>query len=107
MPRAVTRPWALRPPDFFLICTKPFSGRVFVMSSYDAMVIYRVEGVNGLKDLTGIKSNNPSLFPESSSHHSQLLESVGYRFDSNTFVRKAGRNGARKIANAGEGAISF
>ena len=45
------------------------------------MVIYRVDGVNGLKVLTGIKSINPSLFSEVSSHHSLLLESFGYRFD--------------------------
>ena len=81
IPRLVIRPWALRPPDFFLMTTRFFSGRVFVMSSYDAMVIYRVDGVKGLKLLTGIKSNNPSLFSEVSSHHSLPLESFGYRFD--------------------------
>jgi len=36
--------------------TRLFSGFDFVISSNDAMVIYRVEGVNGLNVLTGIRS---------------------------------------------------
>ena len=38
--------------------TRLFSGFVFVISSYDAMVIYRVEGVSGLNVFTGIKSKS-------------------------------------------------
>ena len=56
MPRAVQRPYMLRPPVFFRISVRLFSGLVFffVISSNDAMVMYRVEGVNGLKVFTGI-----------------------------------------------------
>src|SRR5437867_713293 len=40
--------------------TNRFSGLVFVTSSYDAMAMYRVDGVSGLNVLTGIKSK---VFP--------------------------------------------
>jgi hypothetical protein len=39
--------------------TKLFSGFVFVMSLKSAIVMYRVDGVSGLNDLTGIKSMIP------------------------------------------------
>src|SRR6266498_571203 len=36
--------------------TSRFSGLDFVISSYEAMAMYRVDGVSGLNVLTGIKS---------------------------------------------------
>src|ERR1039458_8957476 len=56
MPRAVTRPYWLRPPVFLRISTSDFSGFVLVMSLKSAMVIYRVDGVSGLNVLTGINA---------------------------------------------------
>src|SRR5688572_14206920 len=74
MPRAVTRPYMLRPPVFFRICVKLFSGRVFffVISSNDEIVIYRVDGVRGLNDLTGIKLCKYDFIALAQGHHGLL-----------------------------------
>src|ERR1035437_6248715 len=56
MPRAVARPYMLRPPVFLRISTRLFSGFVFVISLKSANEMYRVDGVSGLNVFTGIKS---------------------------------------------------
>src|SRR5678815_1844174 len=64
--------------------TSFFSGVVFVISSNDAIVMYRVDGVSGLKVLTGIKFR---CVPGSAARRGRplilLLVGVSYRSDQN------------------------
>src|SRR5258706_12245704 len=53
----VIRPWLLRPPVFFKVVTKDFSGLDSVMSSNPGESLWRVPGVTGLSffnAMTGI-----------------------------------------------------
>src|SRR5437762_1493435 len=60
MPRAVARPYMLRPPLRFRVSTRRRSGLVLVMSLKSAYAIYRVDGVSGLNVFTGINHNHVS-----------------------------------------------
>src|SRR6267154_6878104 len=53
------------------VTTKDFSGVVFVMSLKSAIVMYRVDGVSGLKCLTGINTKSfLSATSKLAGHHS-------------------------------------
>src|SRR5688572_30556773 len=72
MPRAVTRPYMLRPPVFFRMNVRLFSGFDLVTSWNDEIVIYRVDGVRGLNDLTGIKLREYDFVALAQSHDGLL-----------------------------------
>src|SRR3954452_14903810 len=57
--REVTRPLALRPPDFFRPSVSDFSGSVFVTSRLSAYVAKRRPGLVGLYLRTGITPKSP------------------------------------------------
>src|ERR1019366_324569 len=108
MPRAVTRPYILRPPVFLRISTSDFSGFVFVMSLKSAIVMYRVDGVSGLNVFTGIitKVFFQQLFEVSEPSILSLL-GISYRFTNMLSGQPYGRRGAVKLSNAKLFAILF
>src|ERR687893_3320470 len=59
--RAVTRPWALRPPDFLRPSTSDFSGSVLVTSAWSDHIAKRRPGLVGLCRLTAITRRSPDL----------------------------------------------
>src|ERR1039457_6111174 len=99
MPRAVMRPYTLRPPVRLRISTKRFSGLVFVMSLKSAYAIYRVDGVNGLNVCTGINQQRfPSQLLGERSHYS-CPQSGGQLSVPQVMLSVPTRaNGARNIA---------
>lgn len=107
MPRAVTRPYELRPPVFLRISTSDFSGVVFVMSLKSANVTYRRDGVSGLNVLTGIKSKSfVSNFEVGRPSFLSLL-GISYRSANMLSFRPYGRRGAHKLSNIPFSASDF
>src|SRR5881396_2735599 len=90
--------------------TNRFSGLVFVTSSYDAMAMYRVDGVSGLNVLTGIKSK---VFPRHSLEwrgHQSCSQSGNQLSVPPIIMLSAppfGRNGGQRLAKTMPSATSF